>query len=143
MSESKIWILPFICEIFLAQPSELYLGNAVAYQEGSSASHFQDVYAKPSSRVDMDVRLELGFQKLNIIETNRRKLSKRDVHIKMGVYGWIQTDKEELKTIATRIENLTVPESEWTDWLNVWGKETRLIPITGTALARFEDLKKS
>jgi len=91
----------------------------------------------------MDVRLELGFQKLNIIETNRRKLSKRDVHIKMGVYGWIQTDKEELKTIATRIENLTVPESEWTDWLNVWGKETRLIPITGTALARFEDLKKS
>jgi hypothetical protein len=35
-----------------------------------------------------------------------------------------------------------VPESVWASWLGVWGKETRLIPITGVALARFEDLKQ-
>jgi len=145
LAERKFWILPFVCEMFLAQPSDLYLGNAIAYPEGSSAAHFQDIYVymRERSKTDLDVRLELGFQKLNVIEASRRKLSERNVYLKMGIYGWIQTDKGELKTIATRIENITVPESVWTSWLKVWGKETRLIPITGVALARFEDLKKS
>jgi len=146
LTERKFWILPFVCEIFLAkQPPDLYLGNAIAYQEGSSASRLQDafVYMRERSRTDLDVRLELGFQKLNVIEAIRRKLNERNLYLKMGIYGWIQTDKGELKTVATRIDQIKVPESDWTKWLNEWGKETRLIPITGPALARFEDLKKS
>lgn len=151
-TDRKIWVLPFVCEISLAQtigpggrtqPIELYLGNTMAYQEGSSASRFRDVYVHmgDKTKIDLDARLELGFQKVNMIESIRRYV--RSVHLNMRIYGWIQTQEGEPKTIATSIENITVAESDWVNWLNTWGKETRLILLAESALARFEDLKKS
>ena len=141
LDEGQITILPMVCEMFLAQPKEMYVGNASIYQEGSSRSHLQEVQVGPRSSLTLGSRLELGFAKINAIENQRRELAKKDVHLKVGIYGWLFTEKQIMKTLATGIQNIMIHESEWVDWLKSWGKETRLVSLSGNVVKRFDELK--
>jgi hypothetical protein len=141
LDEGQITILPMVCEMFLAQPKEMYIGNASIYQEGSSRSHLQEVQVGPRSSLTLGSRFELGFAKINAVENQRRELPKKDVHLKVGMYGWLLTEKQIIKTLATRIDNIVIPESEWVDWLKSWGKETRLVSLSGSVVKRFDELK--
>lgn len=139
--EGEITILPMVCEMFLAQPKDMYMGNASLYNEGSSSSRLQNVQVAPRNSIRLESRFELGFAKINAIENQRRELSKKDVHLKVGMYGWLLTEKQVIKTLGIRIDNIVIPESEWVDWLKSWGKETRLVSLSGSVVKRFDELK--
>jgi hypothetical protein len=146
VSDQQYTIMPFVCELYLETGpfANLYLGNSPVYQGGSSSTYLQDIRVVPPRGIcTLYSLLELGFGKVNRIDEIRKKAEKKDLHLKIGLHGWVRTEKEEVKTIGTRIENIIVAESEWVDWLKRWGKEVRLIQLSGIALRRFDELKKN
>ena len=147
VSDQEYTILPFVCELYLEHgpfASLLYLGNSPVYQGGSTSTYLQDTRVVPPRGIcTLYSPLELGFGKVNGVDEIRKNAKKKDLHLKIGLYGWVRTEKEEVKTIGTRIENIVVAESEWVDWLKGWGKEVRLIQLSGIALRRFDELKKN
>jgi hypothetical protein len=145
-SDQQYTILPFMCDLFLnTGPFErLYIGKASIYNEGSSSGYLQELrIVPPRGTCTLHSLLELGFTKVNKIDETRKDARKKDVHFTIRIYGWVKTEKEEIKTVGTEIENVVVAESEWVDWLKKWGKEVRLIQLSGVTLKRFDELKRN
>ncbi len=143
-SDREFVIMPLLCELFLYRYpySNLYIGNAPIYRQGSSSQILQDIKVGPTVSCMLHSNFELGFQNIYKLDELRRKTEKKDVRFLIGIYGWTKTDKDEIKSVGTYIEGVTIAESEWVDWQRKWGKEIRLVLVSGGALKRFEELKK-
>ena len=144
--------------VHLLTRQENYIGTGSIHTHRTNDGSLRLISIPSGQAFGCNSKFEIGFSKVNQIEKIRKlekiEFKSNNIKFKIGINGiLIKPDQEDKKTRSTdknlpllfgyEIRDIIITESEWLEWLNLWGRDIRILEISTDVERIIEELKQN